>query len=280
MILLLRTAVLFFQMNTLTRQMMAEFEEAFNRAQADSEVKSIVLISGKTNCFIAGADIGMLAALKTREEVLAISQGGQEMMQRIEDSPKPVLAAIMGACLGGGLEVALACHYRVAVKDAKTALSVPEVKLGLLPGAGGTQRLPRLVPIDQALDMMLTGRNIRADKAKKLGLVHELVSPLGPGLKPPAENTRDYLEEVSVQLAKKLGSGELKPAPRKLGLMEKAMNTLVGYKFGKDFLFNKVRGQVMKMSAGLYPAPLRILDIARTRMDKGEKVRLAWSGCI
>lgn len=137
---------------------MTEFDEAFARAQADSSVKSIVLISGKTNSFVAGADIGMLASAKSRDEILTMSKAGQDQMQRIEDSPKPVLAAIMGACMGGGLELALACHYRVAVKDSKTALSTPEVKLGILPGAGGTQRLPRLLPIDKALDMMLTGK--------------------------------------------------------------------------------------------------------------------------
>lgn len=259
-------------MNTLTVKVMTEFDDAFARAQADSEVKSIVLVSGKTNSFVAGADINMLAAAKTRDEVSALVIAGQAQMQRIEDSKKPVLAAIMGACMGGGAELALACHYRLAINDAKTVFSFPEVKLGLLPGAGGTQRLPRHVPIDKALDMMLTGRGIKADKAKKMGLVHELVSALGPGVKPPAENTRDYLEQVAIETAKKLGSGELTPKPRKPSMMEKGMNILTGYDFGKNFLFNKVRGTVMKASGGLYPAPLRILDVSRTRMDKGEKV--------
>lgn len=132
--------------------------------------------------FIAGADIKVLNACKTREEVHEISTRGQKMLAKIEASPKPVVAAIMGSCLGAGLEFALACHYRIAVKDRKTILGLPEVMLGLLPGGGGTQRLPRLIPLPDALDMCLTGRTLRADKAKRLGLVDIAVDPLGPGL--------------------------------------------------------------------------------------------------
>lgn len=102
-------------------------------------------MSGKPDCFIAGADITMIEACTSASEVEALSRDGQEMLQKLADSRKPIVSAIMGSCLGGGLEVALASHYRIAVKDKKTGLGLPEVMLGLLPGAGGTQRLPRLV---------------------------------------------------------------------------------------------------------------------------------------
>lgn len=97
-------------------------------------------LRGKPGCFIAGADIGMLEACKTAEEATKISHGAQIMFDRMEKSRKPIVAAINGVCLGGGLEIALACHYRIATKDKKTGLGLPEVMLGLLPGGGGTQR--------------------------------------------------------------------------------------------------------------------------------------------
>lgn len=133
------------------------------------------------------------------------------MLLRLRSSPKPVVAAIMGQCLGGGLEVAMNCHYRIAVKDKKTVLGLPEVMLGLLPGATGTQRLPALINLPEALTMMLTGKQVRADKAKKLGLVDLLVNPLGPGIKSPEIMTLEYLEQVSVQIAEQLAKGKLTP---------------------------------------------------------------------
>uniref|UniRef100_A0A803SKM8 enoyl-CoA hydratase n=1 Tax=Anolis carolinensis TaxID=28377 RepID=A0A803SKM8_ANOCA len=168
-----------FQVNTLSKQLQAEFTEVMNEIWANDAVSSAVLISGKPGCFIAGADINMIEACKSSEEITQLSQEGQKMMDKLEKSPKPIVAAISGSCLGGGLEVAIACQYRIATKDKKTVLGTPEVLLGLLPGAGGTQRLPKMVGIPAAFDMMLTGRNIRADKAKKMGLVDQLVDPLG-----------------------------------------------------------------------------------------------------
>ncbi len=121
-------------------------------------------------------------------------------MNRLEKFPKPVVAAIHGAALGGGLEVALACHCRIASDDPRTVLALPEVKLGLLPGGGGTQRLPRLIGVSKALDMMLTGKNIYARNAKKMGLVDILVHPYG-------------LLEAAVQTAMELAATA--PLPRK-----------------------------------------------------------------
>lgn len=108
------------------------------------------------------------------------------------------------------MELALACHYRIATKDKKTNLGLPEVMLGLLPGSGGTQRLPKLTSVPTALDLELTGKNVKADKAKKLGIVDLLVAPLGPGLKSAEQNTMIYLEETAIKAAKDLASGTLK----------------------------------------------------------------------
>lgn len=174
----------------------------------------------------------------------------------------------MGPALGGGLEVALACHYRIAVKDKKTVLGLPEVMLGLLPGAGGTQRLPSLVTITEALPMVLMGKQVRADKAKRLGLVDQLVDPLGPGLQPGPEGTLEYLEEVAVQTAKNLASGKLK-VNRKRPLIETLTRKALGISYVRDYIFDKARQQVMKQTYGLYPAPLKILEVVKTGVTSG-----------
>merc|ERR1719334_1842201 len=166
-------------------------------------------------------------------------------MNRIEASKKPFVAAIMGSALGGGLEVALACHYRIAVKD-KSKLGLPEVMLGLLPGSGGTQRTMKLAGVPGALDMCLTGKQLKAEKAKKMGLVDELVVPIGPGLKSADERTLEYLEEVAIKSAKKLVSGDLKPKRGPKNTMDKLTKKALQYDFVKDFVFNKAKAGVMK----------------------------------
>ena len=152
-----------------------ELEDLLQRLESDELVKAIVIRSGKPDIFIAGADIEEFAALRSVEEATRLSKDGQLLMQRIADSAKPFVAAIHGACLGGGLELALACRYRVASDHAKTVLGFPEVQLGLIPGAGGSNRLPRLIGARAALDMILTSRNERGRKALALGLIDELV---------------------------------------------------------------------------------------------------------
>src|SRR5947199_5646277 len=151
--------------NALSQHVRQGLHEGLKQAIADSAVQAIVIVcAGRT--FIAGADItefGKPPADPSLHSVLDI----------IEASPKPVVAAIHGTALGGGLEVTLACHSRVGVKDARFGL--PEVKLGLLPGAGGTQRLPRVVGVEKALSMMVSGDPIRADEALKAGLIDEIV---------------------------------------------------------------------------------------------------------
>ena len=137
-------------------------------------VRAIVLISGKPDTFIAGADIEEFVALPTQAAAEALSRDGQAWCDRVAAFPKPVVVAIHGACLGGGLELALACHYRVASDHPKTQLGLPEVQLGILPGAGGCQRLPRLIGVRAALDIILAGKTERAAKAFKLGMVDEL----------------------------------------------------------------------------------------------------------
>ncbi|XP_033916451.1 trifunctional enzyme subunit alpha, mitochondrial isoform X1 [Melopsittacus undulatus] len=256
------------KVNTLSKQLNSEFNEVMNEIWANEAIKSAVLISSKPGSFIAGADITMIEACKTAQEVTQLSQEGQKMLEKIEHSPKPIVAAISGSCLGGGLEVAIACHYRIATKDKKTVLGTPEVLLGLLPGAGGTQRLPKMVGLPAAFDMMLTGRNIRADKAKKMGLVDQLVDPLGPGVKTPEARTIEYLEEVAIGFARGLANRTVS-SKRSKGLVQKITDYAMALPFVRQQVYKTVESKVQKQTKGLYPAPVKIIEVVKTGLDQG-----------
>ena len=163
------------KVNTLKAEFAEQISSILHKAQQYPNLKGLVLISGKPDSFIAGADITMIAGCKTAAEASQLALKGQTVMSQIASFSVPVVAAIHGACLGGGLELALACHARICSLDDKTQLGLPEVQLGLLPGSGGTQRLPRLIGAPKALELMLTGRSLRAKQALKLGLVDDAV---------------------------------------------------------------------------------------------------------
>lgn len=257
------------KVNTLSREMFPEFVSAFDECNRNDQVKGIVLISGKTTGFIAGADIKMIQACKTRDEVYELSRSGQNIFFDIEKCKKPVVSAIMGPCLGGGFEVALASHYRIAVNDSKTVVGLPEVKLGLLPGSGGTQRLPKLTGIPGALDMALTGKMVKAKKAKSMGVVDMLVQPLGPGLAAPEARTLEYLEQVAVDVTRRLAQTGI--PQKKTSLIGNLTQKVMDLEFVRNMIFNKARAQVLGQTKGLYPAPLRILDVIRTGLEKGKE---------
>lgn len=210
----------------------------------------------------------MIQGCGTAEEVTKLSQEGQRMFALVEKSTKPIVAAINGSCLGAGLEFAIACHYRIATKSRKTVLGTPEVMLGLLPGAGGTQRLPKMVGLPSAFDMMLTGRNIRADKAKKMGLVDRLVDTLGPGLKSPEDRTIEYLEEIAVDCARGIANKKI-PLQKERGTMQKIQDYIMSFELVRNQIYKTVQGKVMKQSKGLYPAPLKIIDCVKTGIEQG-----------
>lgn len=228
-------------MNTLKAEFAEQIAVQLDEIEKDSNIKGLVLASGKASSFVAGADISMLAACQSAEDAVALSKSGQQMFQRIENMKIPVVAAIHGPALGGGLELALCCHYRICSLDNKTVMGLPEVQLGLLPGSGGTQRLPKLVGIQKAMTMMLTGKQLRAKQAKKDGLVDDAV-PLS------------ILMDVAIQFAKKT---KPKRQPPKLNLMGKALERTP---FGRNFLFSQARKQTRSKTRGNYPAPERIID--------------------
>ena len=164
-------AVLFMNnppVNQMSPGFSRELREAINGAFQDKDIKAVVL-TGTGKNFIAGADITQLYAAKEKDTIHRVAMDGARFLNGIECGPKPVIAAINGNCLGGGLETAMACHYRVAAKGA--SLGQPEVQIGVIPGAGGTQRLPRLVGLYNALEMITAGKPINAEKAHMQGLV-------------------------------------------------------------------------------------------------------------
>ena len=265
-------------MNTLREDFQAEFQAIFERVSTDPSIKSIVFASGKPDSFIAGADVTMLSKLKSSAEATAASKVGQAAMDKLEELGriKPVVAAIHGPCLGGGYELALACSYRICSDDRKTQLGQPEVMLGLLPGAGGTQRLPRLIGIAAALDLILTGKSVRVAKAKKLGMVDEVVP-------------KAILLQVARQRAGELASGKLRPQRSRshftqgLPKLFKGIANAEGLQamaleenpLGRRVLFQQAKKALLAKTHGHYPAPLRALEAVQAGADHGHEAGLA-----
>jgi 3-hydroxyacyl-CoA dehydrogenase/enoyl-CoA hydratase/3-hydroxybutyryl-CoA epimerase len=247
--------------NTLKASFAADFDRVFAAVAADPAVKAAVLISGKPAGFIAGADIEMLKAATTAAEAEALCRTGHAAMAKLVALKKPVVAAIHGAALGGGFEVALACHGRVLSDDKKTVLGFPEVQLGLLPGANGLQRLAEKVGLQVALDHGLTGKNLRAAKAKALGIADDVV---------PAAILLDVAAALALKLADKGAPFGRRP-PKKGHDVQAEITTFALEKnpLGRRLLFRQARAALRKKTGGHYPAPERIVDVLEAWADKG-----------
>ncbi|MGL5585577.1 MAG: fatty acid oxidation complex subunit alpha FadJ [Plesiomonas sp.] len=240
--------------NTLKAEFGQQIRAILQQLQQPSDpaqptVKGLVLISGKPDSFIAGADINMLAACRNSSEAQQLSREGHAIMAELAGLPFTVVAAIHGACLGGGLELALACHARVCSLSDKTVLGLPEVQLGLLPGSGGTQRLPALVGVAKALDLMLSGRQVRAKQALKMGLVDDAVADT-------------VLLDVAAVLA-------LKPKPTRKHPNGKMGWLMDGNSIGRNIILTQALKQTLNKTRGNYPAPERIIDVVRIGQSEG-----------
>ena len=244
--------------NKISQAVKEEFIATFEALGRDPNVTAVAVFSGKRDNFIAGADIEEFVQIKTAAEAERLSAGGQEMLDRVARFPKPVAVGIHGACLGGGLEFALACTYRVASDHTKTQLGLPEVQLGLLPGAGGCQRLPALIGARAALDIILAGKTERAQKALRLGIVDELV--------PPA-----ILRDVTLAAARRMAGGW---RPRRT-----PPGGMVGWlldrnPLGRRLVFRMARRQVLATTRGNYPAPLAALEAVEHGLRHGVRAGL------
>jgi enoyl-CoA hydratase len=161
------------KLNALNNLVMKELNEVLNEVYDNAAIRSVVITGSGSKAFVAGADISEF--LSAREEGTALARQGQDIFFRIERSPKPIIAAVNGFALGGGCELAMACHFRLASDNAK--FGQPEINLGLIPGYGGTQRLTQLVGKGRAIELMLTGKMIDAQTALQYGLVNAVVAP-------------------------------------------------------------------------------------------------------
>lgn len=242
-------------MTTLDFEVMQDFSAVLDELYAKaSELKGAIFFSHIENCFIAGADISLIASLSTEAEAADKSEQGQMIFNRVEDLPFPTVACVDGVCLGGGLEFALSCKSIIASNSPKTQLGLPEVKLGIIPGFGGTYRLPRKIGLPNSLDMILTGKTLRADKAKRLGLVAEV-----------------YPKENLLAMAPKFFEKRETHHSLKESMKELATENFVTRKI----IFQKVRESVLKKTNGFYQAPLKILDVMDSGMMKGRTSYLA-----
>ena len=230
--------------NTISRAVKDEFRACFGALAADATVQAVAFFSGKPENFIAGADIEEFVRLTSAAEAERLSADGQDMLEQVAKFPKPVVAGIHGACLGGGFEFALACHYRVATDHPKTQIGLPEIQLGILPGAGGCQRLPRLVGARAALDMILAGKAERAAKAFRLGMVDELVPP-------------SILRTITLAAARRMAGG-WRPKRRRPGGFVGWL--LDGNPLGRRLVFRAARKQLDAKTGGHYPAPFAALE--------------------
>ena len=184
--------------NAFNAQTVMDLEAAFAEVTEDPGVKTII-ITGAGQFFVAGADINEIAALQSPDEARSVVVRGQQLFSRIEACPKPVIAAINGrVCLGGGNELAMACHIRIAEDGVR--FGQPEINLGIIPGWGGTQRLPRFVGRAKALEMILTGDMINAQEARRIGLVNSVV-PVGEVVKAAKDLARKLNAKSAVAMA-------------------------------------------------------------------------------
>jgi len=232
----------------LTESVLLELDRLVDEVgrRATDDARALVIRSALDGVFIAGVNVDEIAAVTDPGEARAAARRGQELFQKVEDLPIPTVAAIDGICLGGGTELALACDWRIASDRPETRIGLPEVRLGIIPGFGGTTRLPRLVGLRAALPMILTGSNADARKAQRIGLIHERVHP-------------SILVRRARELAREAADGRVPPDPRG------ALDRLLSSGPARKLVLRQARKSVLGETGGHYPAPLAALDV----IDRG-----------
>ncbi|MDA0322723.1 MAG: 3-hydroxyacyl-CoA dehydrogenase NAD-binding domain-containing protein [Verrucomicrobia bacterium] len=236
------------KVNVFTAEAVAELSDLLEDL-AKRNLKALAISSGKSS-FIAGADIKLLRTVTTTADGIEKARLGQNVFDKLAALPYPTIVFIHGACMGGGLELALACDYRVVSDHAKTILGLPEVQLGFIPGWGGTQRLPRLIGLEASLSMILTGKPVAAKKALKIGLAHVMVA---------TEFMQAEMERLSQDLAEGRPPRLSRRPPGLVARLRKAV--LESTPPGRHLLIGQARKRLLEKTKGLYPAPLAALDV-------------------
>lgn len=245
------------KVNTLGPGLVEEVEGVLRNVLRDDRICGIVVASAKEDSFIAGADLKILETMDKPEQAATLSATGNALLLEISRAKKPVVAAVHGAALGGGLEVALACHYILASDHPKTVFALPEVQLGLLPAGGGTQRLVSRVGLTRALPLLLTGKKLRSRKACKLGLIDAVTTPGG-------------IVDTAARAVFELTQSRLRRRTRKRSLVDR----LASYPPLRNIVLKKAAEQAHRKTRGNYPAPAAILDAVETGMKHGLKAGL------
>jgi 3-hydroxyacyl-CoA dehydrogenase / enoyl-CoA hydratase / 3-hydroxybutyryl-CoA epimerase len=233
------------KVNKLSSSVLRELSSVLDQIAA-SDLKKLIIASRKPGIYIAGADVQEFTRLKDATEAKAYVLLGQEVFTKLSKLPQVTVAAIDGACVGGGCELAISCDWRVATDSPKTAIGLPEVNLGIFPAWGGTSKLPRLIGLMGALDIILRGRTLKGKQAKKAGLVDEVVEP-------------GILLDVAEKFANK---GKRRVPGRTKFYVE-------GNPIARSVIFSKARKNVLKQTKGHYPAPLKAIEVMEYAMSAG-----------
>ena len=233
------------KVNKFSSAAMQEFAAIVDQIAGAKDIGRVILASAKPSVFIAGADVSEFTTVATAEQAKQYTRFGQQVFHRFSQLPQVKVAAINGACLGGGCELAISCDYRVMSDSPKAVIGLPETKLGIFPAWGGTTKLPRLIGLPAALDIILNGKTLDGKRAKKIGLVDDVVP-------------QPILLEVAKRFSQK--------APRR----EERMKLLVeGNPLARRIIFGKARNAVLAQTHGNYPAPLKAIDVMEYAMSAG-----------
>ena len=239
--------------NKISWETLEAFSDALSVIETHSDLTGLVFTSGKPESFIVGADLEMVQNFERPADARQLSREAHALGKRVRALSMPTVAALHGPAMGGGLEMALNCNYRIASTADATKMALPEVQLGLLPGGGGTQLLPRLIGVQQALTLILTGKNTYPEKAKRIGLVDALIHPPG-------------LPDAARRAARQLASGDLEIELNGQSLRDKLLE---GNPVSRRMIYRQALERTEKRTQGNYPAPLLVVDAVRTGMEDG-----------
>jgi 3-hydroxyacyl-CoA dehydrogenase/enoyl-CoA hydratase/3-hydroxybutyryl-CoA epimerase len=234
------------KVNKFSTPMMVRLREVIGELRK-SKYKVAIFKSNKPKIFIAGADIDEIKSMTTKEQFEKAVATGQEIFNELEDLSIPTIAAVNGACAGGGCEFIMACDYRIATDDSSTKIGLPETKLGIIPGFGGCVRMPRIIGLANAFDIILAGKLVPAQKAYKMGLVDQVVYPT-------------ILLEQSLKMAQELiqnGAKKRRKTFKPQGPVPKVLESFVG----RPIIYSQARKGVLSMTHGHYPAPLKAIEV-------------------
>ncbi|MBF0244729.1 MAG: enoyl-CoA hydratase/isomerase family protein [Planctomycetes bacterium] len=240
------------KINTFSEAALGDLHQILGELRSQRGIRFLLIQSAKKNIFVAGADIRQLAVITDRADAMEKARAGQEIFNLLENLPFATMAVIDGACVGGGMEMALACRYRFVSDDPKVQMGLPEVNLGIVPGWGGTQRLPRRIGLIAALEMIVGGKMLDGSKAFRKGLADGI-------------SARAFLEENSRNFARQILAGESSPSKKRASMLVRLME---GTQPGRALIFRNTLGTVMKKTQGHFPAPLEAVALLKATFGK------------